>query len=61
MRISILVSILAWLSVFILGGLAAARAILVDGLLIGYWIFCYLMAMISGAFAWASKIDEERK
>jgi hypothetical protein len=48
LKLSFLVSLMAWISVFTLGFLAATRSVLVDGLLIGYWIFCLFVAWMAG-------------
>ena len=48
MKLSVFVSMLAWLSVFVLGFLASTKITLVDGLLIGYWIFCLFVAWMAG-------------
>lgn len=53
MKLSFLVSLMAWASVFILGNLAVLHKIHIDSLLSGYWIFCLVIAL-SGGLAYSA-------
>lgn len=54
MKLSVFVSGLAWLSVFVLGGLGVTHIVYTDTIFVVYWFFCFLIGCLSSGMSMVS-------